>query len=316
MNPATLRQLQRSGGNAATSALMAPQVQRATTATRYEPGEKAASVSTPGKVERRPDGILLYGFPVNKQFIKPEHRATLQQLIVDFGLGDGATVTPVKLIAGFTDDVRRSTGNAALRADRAAAVSIMLAGFGAAEEALGQDAGAPLGQSLADNTTREGRERNRAVMITFDATVPDLKEPDKVPTPGPPKNKQWSIRTALQGTTPKPGAGVQDVVFILHDKTVGQKKAMNYAGVGLGASFGLPVGFGISEAAFETGPAVTFKDFNGPGMISELDIGPEALICRIFLAAPTIPKPVDASGLSLQLTLGASITAGEFVVES
>jgi outer membrane protein OmpA-like peptidoglycan-associated protein len=312
LTPGIVRYLQRSAGNAATSAFLA---QRAAGPTRYEPGEKAASVSSPGKVERRPDGILLYGFPVNKKFIKPEHQNALQQLVRDFGLAEPATMTPISITLGFTDDVRRSAGNAELRADRAAAVSFMLGVFGAADESLGRNTGAPLGQSVADNGSRAGRERNRAVLITLDASVPDLTEPKQPTTPGAPKNKKWSIRTAVQAATPKPGAGVQEVIFILHDKTLGKKKVMSYSGGGAGASIGLPVGFGISDADFETGPRVTFTDFNGGGGITGADIGPLAAVCRVFLPPTTIPMPVDASGFSLQLMLGLSVTRGVFVVE-
>ncbi|GIG60073.1 hypothetical protein Lfu02_44450 [Longispora fulva] len=289
-------------------------VQRAPATVGYEPGEKAASLRSPGHVERVPDGILLYGFPVNKQFIKPEHRAALRAMVGDFGLADPATVTPLKLVVGFSDDVRRTGGNVALREDRADAVSSMLGAFGAVPEVLGRDVGAPSGQFLADNTSRAGRERNRAVLLTFDARFPE--PPDRpTPPPTPAATKKWTIRTALSAATPKPGIGVSGTLFVLKDVARGERKLLLFAAVGLGVSAGLPVSFGLSDTEFETPTRVGFKDFDGPGAISQVDAGPGSAVCRLFLPADTIPKPVDASGVNLQLSVGASEMVGEFTVE-
>jgi outer membrane protein OmpA-like peptidoglycan-associated protein len=104
----------------------------------YLPGERGfADISGRG---RRPTDVtrrVLYSFPVNKPFVKPEHRARLRRLVHDMRLDQPDTITPVAKIVGFGDAVHRRGGTIELRQDRAEAVELFLLSSGALESNIG-----------------------------------------------------------------------------------------------------------------------------------------------------------------------------------
>lgn len=282
----------------------------------YEPGEREFSASSPGKFEKTPDGIVLFGFPINKQFLKPEHRAFLKQLVSDFDLANTATVTPLIEIVGFTDSVRRKEGNAELREDRADSVFLFLASRGGDPKVLGTERGAPLDQSLASNDTREGRERNRAVRIKADAILPDPPEPKPLPIPDPPgTSRSWSLEAVNQLSPPlEPGIAITIGTFKLRDVTHGSKVFnLLFVAAGPGLSIDFPASKAIpSQTPFKTRSAARPDDFSGGGAIAAVNVGPGTPVAQAALPPHTDPEAIDISGWNVGFSVGVSLVAGRW----
>ncbi len=282
----------------------------------YEPGEREFSASSPGKFEKTPDGIVLFGFPINKQFLKPEHRAFLKQLVSDFDLANPNTVTPLIEIVGFTDSVRRTAGNAELREDRADAVFLFLATQRGDEKVLGSERGAPLDQSLASNDTRAGRERNRAVRIKADAILPEPPPPKLLPIPDPPgTSRAWSLEAENQLSPPvDPGIAITIGTFKLRDVTHGSRVFhLLFVGAGPGLSIAFPASKAIpSQTPFKTRSAARPGDFSGGGAIFAVNVGPGTPAARAALPPHTDPEAIDISGWNVGLALGVSLVAGRW----
>jgi outer membrane protein OmpA-like peptidoglycan-associated protein len=324
--------LQRTVGNATVARLAGTSPRRL----GYEPGEKAASAKSPGKVERTSEGIVLFGFPVNKQFTKPEHRARLRQIVTDFDLANPNTVTPIRKIIGFTDDIRRSGGNVALREDRAEAVRSVLSSTGGEESVLGDDVGAPAGQFIATNDTREGRERNRAVIITFDTKMPEPPEAGSVPVFKP--HTKWAIAEIGSFQPPvKQGISVNITLLRVREDVVdGQRFVLAFAGGGPGLGLDVlgplknvtKLGQFIikaiastsidmdaitgEEQPFTTRDPATKADFAGPGLILHTEIT-LVEVERVGLPMHTTPEAIDLGGGQVAAGIGAGAETGLFL---
>jgi len=279
----------------------------------YEPGEREASLKSPGSVEKTPSGFVLFDFPVNKQFLKPGHQRFLADLVAKLKLDDAGTETAVAVLSGFTDGVDEESKNAPLRHDRADSVQNFLLIQGAAEENVGVIVETPAGKFLAANSTREGRARNRAVTIAFASlTIPSIPDPPKPTKPSAIKTSlNWSLASDVSAGPPIKLGGASVNTFRLVDLDNGEKHVISFTGAGPGLGAGLPISVSVpSPTNFVTtkGP-VDVSAFNGFGQI--IQAGAAAVIGFsegvANLVPDTDPPLIDISGF--QVAFGASVSA-------
>ena len=135
------------------------------TARQYEPGEREASLTSPGKAVRSGglgNDLRLTDFAAGRGRMKPEHEAAVRQLIKDFDLFEPDSAFEVEFVRGFTDPVDAEEKNVILREERATDVSFFLR--------TNAVPGAPEGQAAAEGSYDAGcdpatRSDARAVLI-------------------------------------------------------------------------------------------------------------------------------------------------------
>jgi outer membrane protein OmpA-like peptidoglycan-associated protein len=284
----------------------------------YEPGEREASFTSPGGVEKTSSGLVLFNFGVNKTFIKPEHQQALIDLIKTLHLDDPNAEKTIIKVSGFTDGVDTEPKNSPLRANRADAVQIFLQGKGATEENVGTIVNTPAGNFLAPNTTREGRARNRAVVIELGSMhIDPVPDPVK-PTPKSTKSKKWALQGNLSLTPPlKPGVVVTTVNFILTDRENNKKFLLQFGGFGGGFGVGFLANVAIpSPTNFETAVPVDVDEFNGGGAIRQANVG---LVIGFSFADATLhpktdPPQIDIGGLQFSFGVDASVVGGQWKI--
>lgn len=300
----------------------------------YEPGEVEESRTSPGRIEAVGEGFVLSGFPVGKQFLKPEHRAFLRDLVALHHLDDPASADAVVQIEGFTDAVDAEARNEPLREDRAAAVqTFLVANLGVPEDNVGPEAAAAPGQFRADNHSRAGRAANRAVLIRLGSI--STPKPTVVPNKPPPaqstgptgltpcdkahKSTSWSLQTTVSFSPPlKGGAAATTINFVLRDTSpTGCRHLLQFSGFGGGFGASLPFTIAFpSESSFTTPAAISPKDFEGGGAIRQANVGlgvgfGEALAT---LHPPTRPADIDISGFEFSAGVDASFVGGTWTL--
>ncbi|MDQ2736710.1 MAG: OmpA family protein [Pseudomonadota bacterium] len=282
----------------------------------YEPGERQASSSSPGGVEKTAGGFLLFNFGVNKTFIKPEHQKVLVDLIARLHLDDPNTETSVIKVSGFTDGVDVEPKNSPLRADRADAVQIFLLGKGADEANVGTAISTPAGTFLAPNTTREGRSRNRAVLVELGSV-----HVDPIPDPVKPKSTKttkWALQSNLAASPPvKPGVSITTANFILHDRENKKKFLLEFTGFGGGFGVGFFASVSLpSPTEFETTVPRDVDEFNGGGAIrsASVGLGLGFSIGEAQLHVSTVPPQIDIGGFQFSFGADASFVGGQWKV--
>ncbi len=287
----------------------------------YEPGEREASASSPGRIESTGSRIILFDFAVNRSTLKPEHRKFLSDLVRQLDLDDAASTASIGVCTGFTDDVDTEPKNATLRHDRADTVQIFLLGKGALEESVGVVRSAAPGEFLASNKTRAGRARNRAVTITTVASPNEKVKVTPVKEPDPPEvgSRLWALQSNVSVSIPgKPGVAAQTLNFILHDRKTGRKHLMQFTGIGAGFGVSFPVSVALpAPTDFETTAAVEADAFTGGGEIHQANIGVGIIgfssgSATLHLA--TKPPQIDISGFQFSLGVDVSIVGGTWRV--
>ena len=282
----------------------------------YEPGEREASFTSPGGVEKTASGFLLFNFGVNKTFIKPEHQKVLADLVARLRLDDPSAETTIIKVAGFTDGVDVEPKNSPLRADRADAVQIFLGSRGALEENVGAAISTPAGTFLAPNTTRAGRSRNRAVLLELGSVLID-PVPDPV-KPVETKSKRWALQSNLSLSAPaKPGVSVSSLNFILHDLQNNQKFLLQFSGFGAGLGIGFPASVAFpSPTEFETTVPRDASEFNGGGAIRSGSAGLVIgfSIGEAQLHVSTKPPQIDIGGFQFSFGVEASFVGGTWKI--
>ena len=147
---------------------------------KYEPGEREASLTSPGKAVRSGGlggDLRLTDFAPGRGRMKPDHEAAVRQLIKDFDLFEPESAFEVEFVRGFTDPVDAEEKNVILREERAIDVSFFLR--------TNAVPGAPEGQAAAEGSYDTGcdpatRSDARAVLIRL------RKRGVKPPDPKPP----------------------------------------------------------------------------------------------------------------------------------
>jgi outer membrane protein OmpA-like peptidoglycan-associated protein len=307
--------------------------------TGYEAGEKAASQISPGRVEDTKDGTLLFDFAVNSNGIKQEHEAKLRQMFKDLRWDSKESLFPIKEIIGFTDAVHRQGGNVALREDRADTVQAFLQIIGTIKANQGVVRAAPEDRFVATNETRDGRARNRSVLIVTDAFLPP-EPPPPTPKPETKAHTKWQIGEVASIQPPiKEGISVNVLlVRVREDVAGGRKFALAFAGVGPGLGIDLGdlkkiqklrkiakiilktiASLGIDadaitgdEHPFTTREPATKSDFFGQGLVAHVDVGPGE-IEQVGLPMHTTPEAIDLGGLQVGLSLGAGVETGVWI---
>ncbi len=148
---------------------------------KYAPGEREASLATPGSAVRGGglgQELRLVNFAAGRGRMKPEHELEIRKLIKDFDLFEPESAFEVDFIRGFTDFVDREDKNVILREERAADVEFFLKQNGVPA--------APEGKAAADGSYDTGcdpqaRLAVRAVLVRL------RKKSGKKPEPVPPK---------------------------------------------------------------------------------------------------------------------------------
>lgn len=343
ISPDSVLALQRAVGNRATAQLLRSTITKRPVGKRgvgasggYELGEKEESRTSAGGVEETKDGTLLFNFAVNDNVIKPEHETHLRKLVKDLRWDSKDSLFPIKEIIGFTDAVYRKGGNTELRADRADSVQAFLEMVGTIRANSGIFTAAPPERFVATNETREGRARNRAVVITTDAFLPPEPPPPK-PTPEVKPHTKWLIGEVGSVQPPiKEGVSVNVILVRVREDTLGGRR-FGVAFVGGGPGVGIDLGDlkkiskivrvilkAISSAAIDfdaiTGeehPFVTRKpaskqDFLGNGLVLHVDLGPFE-IQRVALPMHTTPEDIDLGGPQVAISLGAGAETGLWI---
>ena len=282
----------------------------------YEPGEREASFSSPGGVEKTASGFLLFNFGVNKTFIKPEHQKVLADLVTRLRLDDPSAETTIIKVSGFTDGVDVEPKNSPLRADRADAVQLFLTTRGALEENVGAAISTPAGTFLAPNTTRDGRSRNRAVLIELGTLLID-PVPDPV-QPVEAKSDRWALQSNLSLSAPaKPGVSVSSLNFILHDLKNNKKFLLQFSGFGAGLGVGFPASVAFpSPTEFKTTVPRDASEFNGGGAIRSGSAGLVIgfSIGEAQLHVSTVPPQIDIGGFQFSFGVEGSFVGGTWKI--
>lgn len=145
----------------------------------YLPGEREASLSTPGATERQGglgQDLRLINFAAGRGRMKPEHEAAVAKLIKDFDLFEPDTAFAVDFVRGFTDAVDSEDSNAILREERAIDVEFFLKSNGVPGTPTAQ---AATGGSYDAGCDPAGRSAARAVLIRL------KRKPVEPPKPKP-----------------------------------------------------------------------------------------------------------------------------------
>lgn len=106
-------------------------------------------------------------FDFDKSFLRPEGKATLNELVND--MGDLNTVAEITAV-GHTDAIGTDEYNQGLSERRAASVKDYLVDQGVPAERI-ETMGMGESQPVATNETREGRQKNRRVEVTIKGTA-------------------------------------------------------------------------------------------------------------------------------------------------
>lgn len=240
---------------------------------RYEPGERETSASSPGKVDSQGEfRHTLFDFEVNQDRLKPEHQQFLEMLVGRFALHDTNPRASIRLVEGYTDLVDTETVNEPLRQRRAEAVVQFLVTERSVPAAnIDVFRGAPAGELLANNASREGRSINRATVIQLEE-ISEVPRREKETEHKRQLSRQWALRSAFT-TAYGEILGLGGGIFQLKDRSTGQERVIAFYGAGLAGGLSLPritASLTAKYEEFETTRPHSFWDFEGPGWIDLL----------------------------------------------
>jgi outer membrane protein OmpA-like peptidoglycan-associated protein len=136
-------------------------------------------------------------FEINKADIKPAAKSTLTEVAQRIDKSPGKVVK----VDGHADITGNDAINEPLSQRRAQAVERELQGLVTRQGVTYQSAGHGSRQPIADNSTPEGRTRNRRVTVSFAKPVPP-KPPAPPPAPAPPAPGSGPVAT-VQPKDPK-----------------------------------------------------------------------------------------------------------------
>ena len=167
------------------------------TTCQYEEGEVAASKTSPGKQETIPSSghppllkQLFWDYGVGKHDLKPGHNMMTKYYVGALGLNQTDPSWKVVEIVGYTDCADTETTNLPIRRNRAKTMLDNLDHLGALRANLpfSPTVGYKVGP-WGNQTSRNGRARNRSVLVIFKWQ----KSPVVKPKPKPkPKSHQYS----------------------------------------------------------------------------------------------------------------------------
>jgi outer membrane protein OmpA-like peptidoglycan-associated protein len=298
----------------------------------YDLDEKKWSFSDPGQVEEHAGFIILSHFSVNSSSLKKEHREFLDKLLKSTKLDQPTSLFPIREITGFTDAVNRARGNEELREWRAESVHDDLEFIGVHPSNNGVPAAARADKFLSDNETREGRARNRAVVLRYDAFLPPDPPPPK-PKPRAEPHTNWAMGFIGNLAPPaEPGISLTIALFRVREVPRGEKFMVAMIGGGPGLSVDLSVllkdatfiakilkfiagaiaggSIGIDdiqgkEEPFKTRSEAHKRDFFGMGLIMHAG-GAHLGTTQVGFPPHTIPEGIPAP---TSISLGASAGA-------
>ncbi|MUL34944.1 eCIS core domain-containing protein [Gloeocapsopsis dulcis] len=301
----------------------------------YELGEKEASLSSPGEVDSGPkpilipDRVILFDFGVKQSELKPTHRDYLQSLVANAQMNQANSRGYVRIVLGYTDVIDREELNVQLRRMRAEAVIQFLLQQGVPASNIKIVRGAPIKEFLADNNSREGRSRNRAVVVELDVT-PNPQPPE--PQPPEPQGEcnsltpstLWSI-TSVAALSYGAGGSITGIAFLLKDRLPnGCEHHMSFIGIiGFGGGLkikGKSAPFTLSKPSstdFKTQVPVRFNEFNCFGRVWMLDLGYGIGISfgrASFSAFKTDPEWPDIGGYGIAVGASLGIWIGRWVI--
>ncbi|HYG80274.1 MAG TPA: DUF4157 domain-containing protein [Pyrinomonadaceae bacterium] len=247
---------------------------------------------------------LMWDFEQGQTATRQNHQNGAFKMVVDFGLGTTAPSAKIAILQGHTDCVDRENVNSPLREGRAHAARELFKEVGALEENIGPAEAASQGPLPGNDSTPEGRARNRSVVILV---MPPPKLPDRPPEPkGPPRRcdgradpgQKWLLEDVGSATAGGgPGAGL--FAFILKNCDTGCEYEALFVGfgggLGIGVSVSLPGGTKFSSPFL-----VSPKDFEGDASVfsASIGVGPvaaEHAFIRLR-AVKTTPAEIDIGG--------------------
>jgi hypothetical protein len=245
----------------------------------YETGERAETHTTIGPVDPRIEfgkpvdsgqvvqEILFFNFGSGEATMKSaDHLGSVIPIIDAFELDSAEPSHRIRRFEGFSDCVDTPDTNLGLRHERAEKAREQFKRNGALEENLGDALAGRFRTEPRDNQTREGRSRNRSVLII----VERLRRPTEEPTP--PRtdcpfddpcecpSDEWEL-FGISSTQAVVGVGIVTFEFILRNVKQDCCCGYNFEGLGGGFSAGVNISLSPTPASFHTAPHITLSFF-------------------------------------------------------
>lgn len=254
----------------------------------YSDREIAESRKSLGRAERHDENpvpaggkwVLMFDFTPGEAQTKPHHDDVAWQMVDYHGLKDTPPSAKVALMMGYTDCVDIEPRNFALRELRALAVLESFRKEGAHDDNLGEVRRAPPGLQApeGDNSTAEGRARNRSVLVRL--MPPTFPEQPNLPEE-PSKRRceadsdssdEWSIMSQVSGVAAPaglPGAGA--FVFALKNCQTDCVYTCYFLGLATGTGFSASISAPGGESF--TTARISPNDFEGFASIRSTSAG-------------------------------------------
>lgn len=274
----------------------------------YDAGEADASRASQGGVTSRTAfDIVLYDFSPGSGDLKPAHADALRAFIQSYALDTANPLARITGVRGYTDMVDTEASNVALRNGRQDAVLQWLNAQHVQVPDYVTTQYTDLTNLLANNSTAQGRARNRAVVIEYQlVAVPPPVQPQPVEQ-RPPGTTHWALRPVAKIAGGELVAGGM-FSFILTNRDTHEARVIYFLGGGVGAGAEEEAGptptLSMDEEGteFETNRPVNFEDF-------------DLMIGSIFLAGVGLFLGVSAGYASFVSPPGASrpFNVNEFV---
>jgi outer membrane protein OmpA-like peptidoglycan-associated protein len=234
----------------------------------YRPGEREASAASGGRVDNLPTNsdisqdALIWDFQPGRSAVRPNHAAMLKELIPLLRLDSNQPLAKVTLISGFADCVDSDEVNLGLRKGRAFETFEFLLENGAKPENVGAFEAGPAGEAMGDNSTQEGRARNRSALVRIERQpVPDTDQP----VPSRPRCTKGQVFDVFATGSLTVGefvcAGSMSLEIHNLDCKIGQR--FTFRGVGPCLSTAVGIGGSAGPERMSTATPVGFRDFVG-----------------------------------------------------
>jgi outer membrane protein OmpA-like peptidoglycan-associated protein len=234
----------------------------------YKPGEREAAAASGGRVDNLPTNsdisqdALIWDFEPGRSTVRPNHAAMLKELIPLLRLDSSQPLAKVTLISGFADCVDSDEVNLGIRKGRAFETFEFLLEKGAKPENVGAFGPGTAGEAVGDNSTQEGRARNRSALIRIERQpVPDTDQP----VPSRPRCTKGQVFEVFANGSLTVGefVCVGSLSLEIHnlDCKIGQR--FTFRGVGPCLSTAVGIGGSAGPEPMSTDTLVGFRDFVG-----------------------------------------------------
>ena len=291
----------------------------------YEPGERKKSKESGGRFDL-PAAIgptveavaLVWDFEPGRTATRSNHRTLVAQLVRDFKLDSEAPLARVSLLEGHTDCVDSEAKNSGIRVGRASEAFGLFVESGALSQNIDVVRPATEGGTPGDDSTVEGRARNRSVVIRIaDVLTPPEDKPEE---PGEdPRTRpcdamsdstcSWRLKD-LTSVMVVGGEGAVGMNFLVKNRDSNCIYPASFQGIAGGLAIGAEIAVSPDNEEFTTFNCFPPKGLEGTAFVDLFGFGPVS-VATIDLAPDTDPGEIDIGGFDI----GKSLKGGFFLAE-